>query len=175
MARVGLHGRIQSAATWLEAIPVLEWLLDQIENTLNGQLDDTNMTPKGITGASIADATITAAKLAAASVTPVVISGGIAQFATGLYTGDGTTANRVIALTFTPSYVLVLRTDATSITFESIASVGDTRSWMRSVTGAFTSDTTNWQGITSLGFKLGSNAAGTSNAAAVVYSYLAIG
>ena len=43
MARVGLHGRVQAASRYLDAIPILEWLFDQIENTLNGQVDSTNL------------------------------------------------------------------------------------------------------------------------------------
>jgi hypothetical protein len=165
MARVGISGKLQAFTRFVDAIPMLEYITHSIENTINGQIDSTNF----------AAGAVTAAALAAGAVTPVATSGGIAQIASGTYLGDGTTANRTITLTFTPKYVLVLRTDATPITFESIASSGDTRSWMRSVTGAYTSDTTQWQGIAALAIKLGSNAAGSSNVAAVTYAYLATG
>lgn len=179
MARVGLHGKIEGQSpTSEEIIPILAMLFDIIESNLN-KIDGTQLadyvsgTTSVVTTAKINDAAVTGAKVAAATLTPTNMADGVGQVTSVDYTGDGTTANRVISLGFTPRFVLVVRTDATFIEFVSIAVGGSVSFYYRDNTGAQGASATNWQGITSGGIKLGTSATGTSNVAAVTYRVVA--
>lgn len=176
MARVGLHSKIEGQDQKSgEIIPILAYLFNMIENCLNGQIDSTNLADyvagvtSVVTTSKINDLAVTAAKIALATITPAQTADTVGQTYSGSYTGDGVTANRVITLPFTPRYVLVTRTDATFITFESQNDSGAVTFWYRDQTGAQAANAANWQGITTLGFKLGTAAGGTSNVAAVAY------
>lgn len=173
MARIGIHGRVQAFSRYVDAVPVLEWLFDQIENTINGQIESTNIATSGVATANIADSAVTAAKLAPLSVTSAAIADGIGQVQSLQYTGDGT-ANRSIALTFQPRYVLILsHTD--SITFEAIGSgTSAYAAYWRTSTGALTSGTTDFQGISGSAVLLGSGAANLSNKSTQTYSVVAL-
>lgn len=185
MARVGIKGYIASGVKAalvdvrsgetvpVPAIPVLDWIIAQLENTLNGQLDSTNLADSAVSTAKLQDLSVTAAKIALATITSAQTADGVGQTASVQYTGDGTTANRVVALSFTPRYVKVIRTDATFLEFESIAVAAVSTNWYRDSTGAQAASTANWQGIVVGGVKLGTSAVGTSNAAGVTYTVYA--
>lgn len=173
MARIGISGKVQAFTRYVDAIPVLSWICDVLENTINGQIDQTNIATGGVATASIADGAVTAAKLAALSVTSAAIADGIGQVQSLQYTGDGT-ANRSIALTFQPRYVVILsHTD--SITFEAIGSGGIAyAAYWRTAAGVLTSGTTDFGGIPGSAVLLGSALANLSNKATQVYSLIAL-
>lgn len=173
MARVGLHGYVQAASKYLEAIPYLDMLFSRVENALNGQIDSTNLADNAVTTSKITDLSVTPAKISLGSLTTAQMADGVGVVTSLTYVGDGTTASRTIALTFTPRYALILRTDATFITFESIAVSGTSFFWYRDTTGAQAALTANFQGIVTNGVKLGTSATGTSNAAGITYALVA--
>ena len=179
MARVGLHGKVEGQnAKSSEFIPVLAYLFDLIESNLN-RIDSTQLadyvagSSTTVTTAKISDLAVTAAKIALLTITPAQTADGVGQTTSVSYTGDGTTANRVITLGFTPRWVKIVRTDATFIEFESVAVGGSVAFWYRVAAGTQGADTANFQGITTNGVKLGTSAVGTSNVAAVVYHVVA--
>lgn len=179
MPRVGLKGFVAQFDRYTDAVPVLDWLMAQIENAMNGQLDSTNIATSGIGTAQIADGSVTTAKVASGTLTPSNMADGVGQVTSGSYTGDGTTANRVISVVdpqgnaFTPRYVLVVRADSTFVEFISIQEATLTLSWSRAQNGQMGSATTDWQGIVTNGFKLGSSATGASNVLNAPYRYVA--
>lgn len=173
MARVGLHGYVQAASKYLEAIPYLDMLFSRVENALNGQIDSTNLADNAVTTSKLTDFSVTATKVALGTLTTAQMADGVGQVTSLTYIGDGTTANRTIALPFTPRRVLLLRTDATFITFESIAVGGTSFFWYRDTTGAQAALAANFQGIVTNGVLLGSSATGTSNAAGITYALVA--
>lgn len=177
MPRIGVKGLVNSGKARIgeheiPSIPVLDWLFAQIENAINGQLDSSNIAAGGVGSAQIASSSITADKVFPGTLTPTQMADGVGQTVSGTYSGDGT-ADRVISLTFTPRWVLVIRTDATFIEFLSIAHAGVSTNWYRDNTGAMGSLATNWQGIVANGFKLGNNVSATSNVTGVTYRYVA--
>lgn len=127
-----------------------------------------------VTEALIAALAVTTAKIAAGAVTKAKLGSDviIPQVARGRYTGDGT-ANRVITLPFTPTWVFVLSlTD--SIEFSSLDDGTAVARWYRSSAGALSSAATEWQGVTTGGFQTGSNAESLSNKTNLVYTYWAL-
>jgi len=169
MTRIGISGKVQAFTRYADAMPVLAWINDVLENAINGQLDATNIAVGGVATGSIANGAVTAVKLAPLSVTSAAIADGIGQVQSLQYTGDGLGA-RSIALTFQPRYVVILsHTD--SITFEAIGSgTGPYAAFWRTSTGALTSGTTDFQGISGSAVLLGSAAANLSNKATQTYS-----
>lgn len=173
MGRVGIAGYMNNKAKFLEARPVLVWIFDQIENALNGQIDSTNIAASGVGTTQIADGSVTAVKILAGSLTSTQMADGVGQMTSLDYVGDGTTANRLVALGFTPRWAKIIRTDATFIEFE-VAVVGASFSyWYRDAAGLQASNNANWQGISGTSLKLGTSAVGTSNAVGVTYRVVA--
>lgn len=158
MGRIYLDGIVPRFKEWIDARNALENLLQRLSNVLNGQLDDTNIYPGGLTSASMQVGGLLAVSMA----------DHVGYVDSITYVGDGT-ANRTVSLGFTARRVLVLRTDATSVTFESIAVLGVAYSWWRDAAGAYNTAATGWQGIVTNGIKLGSNVANLSNANGVTY------
>lgn len=154
-------------------------MINSIENFANGQVDSTNLADyvSGVTSvvttAKINDLAVTAAKIALATITSAQTADGVGQTTSVSYTGDGATVDRVISLGFTPRFVLIVRTGATFIEFTSIAVGAAVTFYYRDATGTQGASTANFQGIVANGVKLGTNAAGTGNVAAVVYNVVA--
>lgn len=146
-----------------EAYAIIVNNFQELENLLNGRLDSANLAEKGVQGKNIGDSTVERRSLL----------DGIAWIASGQYTGDGT-ANREINVGFMPRYVLVLNhTD--SITFEGLGSgAAAYAAWWRTSTGAVGSGATDWQGVSTNGFRTGTNAASLSNKSGVTYSWVAV-
>jgi hypothetical protein len=163
---IGARGKITGYTHYADAVGFLVQMFEGIENW-----------SKHVGADNIEAGAIGTTKLLDGSVTQAKVAEGVGRILSGTYTGDGTTANRVIniGVTWTPKRVVVLRTDATAITFETISSSGDTRAWYRAAAGTFGNSTTHWQGAVATGFKLGSSATGDSNAAGVTYSWYAEG
>lgn len=175
MARVGLHGRVQAAARYVDAIPILEWLFDQIENTLNGQVDSANIAAGGVGTTQLADSSVTTAKLGAQAVTSLNVDSTVAKIATGQYTGDGT-VSREINIGLRARHVTILRHD-NATRFEAWGSTSTAFARIQTTAAGVTSDGgTDFAGTSAAGFTLGSAAGGgTSNAAGITYSYVALG
>lgn len=118
MARVGLHGFIENAQRFVDSIPVFVMLFDAIENTLNGQIDDSNITAKSLTNASIKNGTITTALFAAGAVdeaalgAQAVTAAKIKVFASTEQTGTGAEQSIAHGLGATPGLVWVTITEA---------------------------------------------------------------
>lgn len=146
-----------------DQITVLDKILQLLEDVLNGRLDAVNLADGAVGTAQLDDGAVTQAKVA----------DGVGRVASADYTGDGT-ADRTIALDFTPRWVHILRTD-NSTEFWSMRGTS-TRAWWRTSTGDSANGLADWQGIVSMGFKLGSASnGGLSNASGVAYAYVAIG
>lgn len=178
--RIGIHGKIEGTTKYDSGtVSILAWMINMLENVINGQLDSTNLADyvsgsvSVVTTAKINDLAVTAAKIALGTITSAQTADGVGQTTSVSYTGDGATANRVISLGFTPRYVLIVRTDATFIEFISIAVGAAVTFWYRDAAGAQAASTANFQGIVTNGVKLGTVAGGTANVAAVVYNVVA--
>lgn len=175
MARVGLHGYIENASKFAQAIPIFAMLFDQIERTLNGQLDATNLADGAVTTVKLGGAAVTEAKIAAGAVTKAVVDSTVAKIVTGQYTGDGT-AGREINLGFRARYVRIIRYDNMT-SFEAWGSTSSAlaRTQIDS-SGTVADGGTDFTGSSENGFQLGSAAGGgASNADTVLYTYLALG
>lgn len=151
-----------------EMLPRLKKNLADLEDLLNGR----------ITGDNITDLSITTAKLASGAVTAAKTADGVGQVASGTYTGDGATLNRIIPVGFIPRHVEVWK-QSTGMVFEAIGSGSIAFSnFMRDAAGVQTTAAADWQGIDvtgSGGFKLGSGAGGgLSNTNTIVYWWVAI-
>jgi hypothetical protein len=137
-----------------QARATLIQLFNEIENGFR-QLDDSNISPGGISSVSLAD--------------------GVGLSASGQYTGNGA-VDRTIVLPWSPRYVHVV-SHADLIDFFGIGSgTGPFAAWHRTTAGAFTSDGTgnnDWQGVTTNGFLLGHIGTGLSNKNTQLYSYFA--
>lgn len=175
MARVYLHGVIENAARFADAIPVLAWLFDQIESALNGGLDDTNLKDSAVTTAKIKDAAVTAAKLAASAVTSAAVDSTVAKIASGQYTGDAT-QSREINLGWRARHVVIIRHD-NSTRFEAWGTTSSALARIQTTSAGVTTDGgTDFTGSSTNGFTLGSAVGGGgSNASGQTYSYIAIG
>jgi len=146
-----------------EQIPKLRATLDDIEQIFDKRITDVN----------IADGAITNPLIASGAVDSTKISGTVGQCLSGTYTGDGT-VNRIVTVGFTPRYVLVAK-QSTSMMFHGLSD-GTTRytQWMVDNAGNLTAGDSDWQGVITNGFKVGSGAAGgLSNTNTVVFWYVA--
>lgn len=176
MARVGLHGKIENTAKYdSSVVAILAYLFDSVENTLNGQIDSTNIATGGIATANYADTSVTAAKLAPVSVTSAAVDSTVAKIATAQWTGDGT-SSREINLGFRARLVIALNHTTRGL----FIAWGATASALARVqvdnTGVIADGGTDFTGSSTNGFTLGSAVGGgASNTAAVIYSYLALG
>lgn len=132
-----------------------------IEQAFDKRLDEQNYADGSVGTATIEDG----------AVTPAKTSGGVARISNGRYVGDGA-ANREIDLGYKPKKVMIIRNDDSKI-FESIDDTLNIVSWWRDSAGAVGAGSTVWQGITNVGFKLGSSAANAANASGIAYSYVA--
>jgi len=127
-----------------KSLPVIKQNFDEIENLLDGRLEEDNF---------------------AEDVLPSIVG--------NQYTGDGS-ANREIDLGFMPRFVLILNhTDGYTFESIGTGDVA-MAAWWRTNAGALSSGAGDWQGITANGFKCGSNSANLSNKNGVLYSYFAM-
>lgn len=146
-----------------KSLAILVNNLQSIENVINGHLEGSNLQDKTITDIKIADGTLTRR----------VMSDDIPRTVGGQYTGDDT-ASREINIGFMPRFVIVVsHTD--SIIFMSIGDGASAMaSWWWQSTGAISTGSTDWQGISANGFTTGTNTASLSNKKGYLYSYFAI-
>lgn len=159
---LGTRARIAGFSRYIEAMPYLVQLFEAVEVWAR-HLGTDNLDNLAVTTPKIADGAVTTAKTAE----------GVARITTGQYTGDGL-ANREINLGFRAKRVWVID-HTNSIIYES---VGDAltafMAGYRSSAGVWTgSDTTNWQGVSTNGFKCGTGAANSSNTSGRTYTYYA--
>jgi hypothetical protein len=136
----------------------------ELENVLNGRLDDENFKNGSLSGSVLKPASIGETQLGAK----------IIRVATGTYTGDGT-ANRVVPLSFQPQYVELLATTDYNVFTAMATGATNVAKWYRSSSGAFQGSDTAWQGIVEKGIKTGSSAGSLSNVNGQVYAYFVIG
>lgn len=174
MARIGIHGKVQSASRYLDAIPILEWILDDIENTINGQIDSTNLQNSAVTSAKLAPNAVTSTSIASGAVTSAAIDSTVSRIVTQQYTGDGT-QNREINIGFRARSVMILRHDNTT-RFQAWGNTTTPFARVQiSATGAAADGGTDFTGTSLNGFTLGSAiGGGASNAAGVTYSFVAL-
>lgn len=176
MARVGLHGKIEGQGKFTsETVALLAYLFNIIENTLNGQIDSTNIAPLGVATSNIAANAVTAAKMAPLSVTSASVDSTVPKISTSQWTGDGT-SSREINIGYRARLVVAVNHTSRAL----FVAFGGTASAFAAVqidnAGNITNGGTDWTGSSTNGFTLGSAVGGgNSNTAAVVYSYAALG
>lgn len=163
--KLGARGKIIGYTRFVEAVPNILQLFEQIENWAT-HIGSDNMEASAITTTRIANGAVTQAKVA----------DGVGLTASGQYVGDGT-VDRDIVVGFRPRHVRLFRLD-TSMWFESIGDPINTYfAGRRDNTGAWTGSgvlDAEFQGISAAGFRLGHAAGGgLSNANTRNYSWFA--
>lgn len=98
-------------------LPIVKENFDSIENVVDGQLGDDNMTPKGLTNASIADATVVTSLLGASAVTKAKTL----LFVSAVLTGTGAQQSVAHGLGVVPAAVLASIQNTDNLATVSIA------------------------------------------------------
>lgn len=160
---LGTRGKIMGFSRFIEAIPNVIQLFEQIE-----------IWAKHVGTDNLDNLVITTPKVVDGAITPAKLSLGT-QAASGTFTGDGV-VDREINIGFRPKYVWFIRGD-TSMVFEAVDFSGTGIAGRRDSTGAWTGSVAldnEWQGISPNGFRLGHAAGGgLSNTLTKVYTWYA--
>lgn len=176
MARIGVHGHVEGTSKYdSSTVAILAALFDILENTINGQIDSTNIAASGVATTNIADLAVTAAKLAASSVTSAKVDTTVAKITSAQYTGTGASSLEV-NIGYRARFVLIVNHTTRAL----FVAFGGTASAFAALTvdntGVIANGGTDFTGSSTNGFTLGSAVGGgASNTAAVTYSYIALG